>query len=96
MRIQMMLVALAFAASSALSAQTPVEQGKTLMDARRYSDAQTLLQPLGKSDATAAFYLGQIAMEQNNGGKAVDWFERAVQLSPRNSVYYDWLGRAYG
>ncbi|HUQ48527.1 MAG TPA: tetratricopeptide repeat protein, partial [Gemmatimonadaceae bacterium] len=37
-----------------------------------------------------------IAMEQNDGGKAVGWFEKSVQLSPRNSVYFDWLGRAYG
>ena len=96
MRTQITLIALVLAAASELSAQTPVERGKTLMDARKYPEAKTLLEPLGKSDATAAFYLGQIAMEQNDGGKAVDWFEKAVHHDPRNSIYYDWLGRAYG
>lgn len=92
----MTLVALIFTAVTSLPAQTPVERGKALIDARKYSEAKSILEPLGKSDAIAAFYLGQIGMEQNDAGKAGDWFERAVQLNPRSSVYYDWLGRAYG
>jgi tetratricopeptide (TPR) repeat protein len=66
------------------------------MDSREYNEAKAILQPLGVTDATAAFYLGQIAMEQNEPPQAVDWFEKAVAMNPRNSVYYDWLGRAYG
>jgi Putative Zn-dependent protease, contains TPR repeats len=73
-----------------------MERGKALMDSRKYAEARAVLEPIGKSDAIAAFYLGQIAMEQNDAGKAVDWFEKAVALNPRSSVYYDWLGRAYG
>lgn len=91
-----MLVALTLAVATSLSAQTPVERGKSLIDARKYAEARAVLEPLGKSDATAAWYLGQIAMEQNDPGKAVDWFEKAVELNPRSSVYYDWLGRGYG
>jgi tetratricopeptide (TPR) repeat protein len=82
--------------ASTLAAQTPVERGKALMDARNYNEAKAILQPVGQTDATAAFYLGQIAMEQNDAGKSVDWMEKAVSLNPRSSVYYDWLGRAYG
>jgi tetratricopeptide (TPR) repeat protein len=90
------LALLYFAAAASLAAQTPTERGKTLLDSRKYSEARAVLEPLGKSDATAAFYLGQIAMEQNDAGRAVNWFEKAVNLNPRSSVYYDWLGRAYG
>lgn len=92
----MTLAALVFAAASLLQAQTPVERGKALIEARKYAEAKALLEPFGKTDAQAAFYMGQIAMEQNDGGKAVEWFEKSVQLDPRSSVYYDWLGRAYG
>jgi tetratricopeptide (TPR) repeat protein len=96
MRTRITLVSLVLAAGSVTSAQTPVERGKTLIDARKYAEARAVLETIGKNDPQAAFYLGQIAMEQNDAGKAVDWFEKAVDLNPRNSVYYDWLGRSYG
>jgi len=35
-------------------------------------------------------------MEENDEGKAADWFEKAVRLNPKSAVYYDWLGRSYG
>ncbi len=89
-------IALVIAGAGTLSAQTPVQAAKTLMDARKYNEAKAILQPVGSRDATAAFYLGQIAMEQNDAGKAVDWLEKSVSLNPASSVYYDWLGRAYG
>ena len=91
----MTFAALILSAAS-LHAQTPTERGKALIDARKYNEARTVLEPVGKNDAQAAWYLGQIAMEQNDPGKAADWFEKAVELNPRSSVYYDWLGRAYG
>jgi tetratricopeptide (TPR) repeat protein len=87
---------LSFFVATSLAAQTPVERAKSLMDSREYNEAKALLQPLGATDAKAAFYLGQIAMEQNDPSKAADWFNKSVALNPRSSVYYDWLGRAYG
>ncbi len=82
--------------ATTLPGQTPTERAKALMDARKYNEAKVVLEPVGKRDATAAFYLGQIALEQSDPGTAVDWLEKAVALNPRSSVYYDWLGRAYG
>lgn len=84
-----------FAAAS-LSAQTPTERAKSLMEARKYNEAKAVLEPVGQRDAVAALYLGQIALEQNDPKKGVDWLERSVGLDPRRSVAYDWLGRAYG
>jgi tetratricopeptide (TPR) repeat protein len=96
LRIRMTLAALILVAAASVSAQTPVERSKALIDARKYAEARAILEPLGKSDPAAAFYLGQIAMEQNDPERAVNWFEKAVELNPRSSVYYDWLGRSYG
>jgi tetratricopeptide (TPR) repeat protein len=96
LRIVANAVAILFAAAASLAAQTPVQQGKALMDARKYAEAKVVLQPLGATDATAAFYLGQIAMEENDGANAAAWLEKAVAMNPRSSIYYDWLGRAYG
>jgi tetratricopeptide (TPR) repeat protein len=73
-----------------------VEQGVALFNAKKYAEAKAALLPFGPRDATAAFYLGQIEMGDNGYDKAADWFEKAVQMNPRNAVYYDWLGRAYG
>lgn len=87
--------ALIFGAGS-LSAQAPTERGKALMDARKYNDAKAVLEPVGQRDAVAALYLGQIALEQNDPKKGVDWLEQSVAMDPRSSVAYDWLGRAYG
>ena len=73
-----------------------VEQGIQLFNARKYPEAKAALLPHGESDASAAFYLGRIELENSDAGKAVEWFERAVKLNPKSAVYYDWLGRAYG
>jgi tetratricopeptide (TPR) repeat protein len=78
-----------------LQAQS-VEQGVQLFKARKYAEAQAALLPQGQTDATAAFYLGRIEMDNNDSDKAADWFERAVNLNPKNAAYYDWLARAYG
>jgi tetratricopeptide (TPR) repeat protein len=34
-------------------------------------------------------------MDNNDADKAADWFERAVNLNPKNAAYYDWLARAF-
>jgi len=73
-----------------------VEQGIQLFNARKYAEARMVLLPHGQADASAAFYLGRIEMENNDADKAADWFEAAVKLNPKSAVYHDWLARAYG
>jgi tetratricopeptide (TPR) repeat protein len=73
-----------------------VEQGIRLFDARKYVEARVVLLPHGERDASAAYYLGRIEMQDDDAGKAAEWFERAVKMNPKSAVYYDWLGRAYG
>jgi tetratricopeptide (TPR) repeat protein len=81
--------------SGPLHAQS-VEQGVQLFNVRKYPDAKAILLPYGERDANAAYYLGRIEMENDDAGKAAEWFERAVKMNPKSAVYYDWLGRAYG
>ncbi|MEO5903786.1 MAG: tetratricopeptide repeat protein [Gemmatimonadaceae bacterium] len=95
MPTKLIAAALLFATAS-LSAQTPTERAKSLMDARKYNEAKAVLEPVSQRDPVAALYLGQIALEQNDPKKGVDWLERSVDMDPRSSVAYDWLGRAYG
>ena len=73
-----------------------VEQGIQLFNASKFGEARVALLPHGERDADAAFYLGRIELEGNDADKAADWFERAIRMNPKSSVYYDWLGRAYG
>ena len=73
-----------------------VEQGIELYSASKFAEARVALLPYGERDASAAYYLGRIELEGNDADKAVDWFERAIRMNPKSSVYYDWLGRAYG
>jgi tetratricopeptide (TPR) repeat protein len=72
-----------------------VEQGIQLFDAKKYVEAREVLLLHGQGDASAAFYLGRIEMENGDGAQAVEWFERAVTKNPKSAVYHDWLGRAY-
>ncbi len=73
-----------------------VEHGIQLFNSGNYPEARVALLPFGERDPNAAFYLGKLEMEENDADKAVEWFERAVKMNPKSSIYYDWLGRAYG
>ena len=73
-----------------------IEQGIQLFNARKYAEARAALLPYGQTDASAAFYLGRIELDNNDPDKAADWFEGAVKLNPKSAVYHDWLARAYG
>jgi Tfp pilus assembly protein PilF len=73
-----------------------IEQGIELYTASKFAEARVALLPYGERDANAAYYLGRIELEGNDADKAVEWFERAVRMNPKSSLYYDWLGRAYG
>jgi tetratricopeptide (TPR) repeat protein len=99
MKLRLQAASLALFAVAVLVAPLPgqsIEQGVQFFNIRNYQDAKAILLPYGERDATAAYYLGRIEMENDEAGKAVEWFERAVKMNPKSAVYYDWLGRAYG
>ncbi|MFL6415353.1 MAG: tetratricopeptide repeat protein [Bryobacteraceae bacterium] len=64
----------------------------------RHTDYQASLDLLDKksSDAATNFLLGRNYFMLGDFKKAVDVLARATEISPENSEYMDWLGRAYG
>lgn len=99
MELRLHIAAIAFLALAVIAGPVnaqSVEQAVQLFNVRKYPDAKAILLPYGERDANAAYYLGRIEMENDDAGKAAEWFERAVKMNPKSAVYYDWLGRAYG
>lgn len=96
MKIRLLASALLVPASI-LGAQSPArDQGVEAFKARKYSEARAIFQPLASRDAVASYYMGRIAVNDDDLDKAVNYFEKAIELDGRNAEYYDWLGRAYG
>jgi tetratricopeptide (TPR) repeat protein len=96
MRILFIAAAALVSVSTIARAQSAVEQAQKLFDAQKYSEAKQILVPTGNRHASAALLLGKIALQQNDASKSVEWLEKAVELNPRSSEAYDWLGKAYG
>lgn len=48
------------------------------------------------SDAPAMDCMGQLLLEQGNAGGAMDWFNKAIAIEPKNAEHQLWLGRALG
>jgi DNA-binding SARP family transcriptional activator/TolB-like protein len=53
------------------------------------------LSPRDPGAALWSLFAGQIAIEQGKDREAIDWLERAVALSPRNSMAQAFLAAAY-
>jgi tetratricopeptide (TPR) repeat protein len=87
-------IAAAFASYS--SAQS-IDHPKQLFDDGKYAEAKTeflALQKANDQNATAAYYLGRIATNDNDSDEATRQFERAVRLEDGNALYHFWLGNA--
>jgi len=93
------LVAAAVLVPRLAVAQDADPNGVRLFEAGKFREAKTVFEPAFKAntrDAGAAFYLGRIAIEERKNDKAIDYFEAATKLDPKNSTYFLWLGRALG
>lgn len=64
----------------------------------RYTAYEESLALLDKksNDSATNFLLGRDYFMVGDFKKATEYFQRAVSVSPENSDYMDWLGRAYG
>ncbi len=89
---------LALALPGSLAAQTgDLDAGIQLYRARKYVEAKAAFESASKAgNATATYWLGRVAMEQNKWDDATDYFERAVKANDASSEFHLWLGRAYG
>jgi len=79
--------------------QNPIADAEHEYEAGQYNRAIDILaQAVGKSaaDAPLHFVLGQCYYQIRDYSRAANSFERSVQLTPGQSEYHDWLGKAYG
>ncbi|CAN5516674.1 hypothetical protein BH10BAC4_BH10BAC4_24260 [soil metagenome] len=81
------------------SAQTPVARAKKLFEENRPIEARTILTTIKDSDneyASAQYYMGRIAIQENKLDDAEDFFEEAIEVNDKVSDYHTWLGNTYG
>jgi tetratricopeptide (TPR) repeat protein len=96
MKNALLLVFLTF---SAIAQTSKIDQALALYEAKKYEEAKKILIPVkeGSSEyASAQYYLGRIAFDQNNLEDAQDYFEEAVDANDKVADYHNWLGNTYG
>ncbi len=97
-RLFLFVVSLLTILSSTISAQS-IDKAQTLFDNGKLNEAKTELESFLKSnkkDAEANFLMGRIYFDEDDFGKAADWFEKAAKYEKGNSKYHKWLGHSYG
>ena len=83
--------------SAAVSAAAGLDRARQLYGQMSYREAIHALAPLASSDDPAVHLLaGKSWFALAEYKKAQGSFEKAVALAPDQSVYYHWLGKAYG
>jgi tetratricopeptide (TPR) repeat protein len=75
------------------------QAGREAYEASQYPKAAQLLQEAAASDPknpAIQLLLTKTFSEMQRHDDAINSAEKAVSLDPQNSVYHEWLGRAYG
>lgn len=76
-----------------------VEHARQLFDDARFDAAKAELLVVQKGNdhiAASWYYLGRIALYENDDDEGIRRFERAVALEDGNALYHHWLGTAIG
>jgi tetratricopeptide (TPR) repeat protein len=61
-----------------------------------YDASLQLLLPVPEKKGPVVLLIGQNYFMMGDAARATGYFQQAVDLEPTNSVFYHWLGRAYG
>ncbi len=94
-----LVLALVLVFAAPAFADPALDRGIQLFEQGNDAEARAALTPLAKAQppsASAAFYLGRMAMRGDEAKEAARWFDLAVKAEPANAIYHLWLGRAYG
>lgn len=94
-RLGYSLSGLVIAAALAVAA-SPLDQARDLYHRTDYEAALKLLRAIPQKDAATYHLVGMCYYMQGDPKRAGDFFQKAVELRPRESDYHLWLGRALG
>jgi tetratricopeptide (TPR) repeat protein len=86
-------------AISAVAQDSSVEAAKNAFERGEYAKVISILEPeAAKNVNNGELYLllSKSYLQVNQVDPAIKSAERAVSIDPKNSVYHDWLGQAYG
>jgi Flp pilus assembly protein TadD len=92
----LLLIAAAVAASSAEASQDVVRRASDLYQRTEYQDSLHILEQDPSPGPDAYLLTGKNYFMLGDYKKATDFFEKAVAISPANSDFELWLGRAWG
>ena len=98
-RIAAFIVGCFFGATAALAQESLLDTAKASFDKGDYAKAVEVLQSAAaKSTNNGDIYLllAKSYLELKQYDHAVNSAEKAVAIDPKNSVYHQWLGEAYG
>ena len=88
------LVGLAISAFASIAPE--IDRAKDLYQKTDYEEAARVLRTIRVESAEVSALMGKTYYQLGNYTKATDALEKAVSLDPKNSEYYNWLGRVYG
>ena len=96
-RVAFLVALVQCAAGSAWSLAEPdMNAARALYQRTEYRQALQLLEPAEPKSPASHALLGQCYYRLEDYKKASEAFQKAVDAEADNSVYWDWLGRAYG
>ena len=90
------LVVVLSIAAVARAASTDLEQAEEAYQRTDYKAALGTLLSVSPKNAAVYALIGKAYYMDGQYKNSTGWLEKAVAEDPRNSRYYDWLGRAYG
>lgn len=80
----------------AFAAGPEVERARTLYQETNYGAALDILNGVPQKDAGVYDLTGRCYYMQGDFKRASEFFQKAIEKDPGNSVYHHWLGKAYG
>jgi len=72
------------------------QRALALYNRTEYDASLKILLPAPEKKAPILLLIGQDYFMMGDAVRATEYFQQAVDLEPTNSVFYHWLGRAYG
>src|ERR1700730_2232467 len=83
-------------AATGLKQDAGLEAGRRAYEASDYLKAIQALQAADPQNGDVHLLLAKSFLELQEHDAAIKSAEKAVSIDPSNSIYHEWLGRAYG